>query len=110
MPGQNYSIPRPKAGGLFGKVRRGEAFDDAIDVERVLRRIVSERATQEEDMMSKRGQGDRKKAQPGVAKSRRRATGDLPARRAGAVTGKTKGTGGGAGKVNVQDLSFTHYE
>ena len=39
-----------------------------------------------------------------------RATRDLPARRAGAITGKTKGTGGGAGKVNVQDLSFTHYE
>ena len=60
--------------------------------------------------MSKRGQGDRKKARPGAAKSRRRATRDLPARRVGAVTGKTKGTGGGAGKVNVQDLSFTHYE
>jgi len=61
-------------------------------------------------MMSKRGQGDRKKARPGAASSRRRATRDLPARKAGAVTGKAQSKGGGAGKVNVQDLSFTHYE
>ena len=60
--------------------------------------------------MSKRGQGNSKKAQRGAAKSRRRATRDLPARKAGAVKGQTKTTGGGAGKVNVQDLSFTHYE
>ena len=70
-----------------------------------------QRATREEDTVSsKRGQGDRKKARPGAEKSQPRATRDLPARRAGAITGKTKGTGGGAGKVNVQDLSFTHYE
>lgn len=59
--------------------------------------------------MSKRGQGKSKKAQRGAAKSRRRATRDLPARKAGAVKGQ-KTTGGGAGKVNVGDLAFTHYQ
>jgi len=39
---------------------------------------------------------------------RRRAVRDLTTRTAGPVKGK-HGTGGGAGKVNVQDLSFTHY-
>ena len=52
--------------------------------------------------MSKRKQGDKKKA--------RRATRDLTARKAGAVKGQTKTTGGGAGKVNVQDMSFAHYQ
>lgn len=52
--------------------------------------------------MSKRGRGNRKKT--------RRATRDLPARKAGAVKGQTKTTGGGAGKVNVGDLAFTHYQ
>ena len=37
---------------------------------------------------------------------RRRAVKDLTARKAGS---KVKGGGPGAGKVNVQDLSFTHY-
>ena len=54
--------------------------------------------------MSKRGQGNSKKAKRGAAPSRRRTTKDLSARKAGALGGK--GTGGGAGKVYVQDLSF----
>jgi len=65
-------------------------------------RVGSERPLEQEGVMSKRGRGDRKKA--------RRATRDLTARKAGAVKGQTKTTGGGAGKVNVQDLAFTHYQ
>ena len=38
----------------------------------------------------------------------RSAVKDLTARKAAPTKGK-HGTGGGAGKVNVQDLSFTHY-
>ena len=43
----------------------------------------------------------RKKTQ----KTKRRAVNDLMTRKAGS---KVKGGGPGAGKVNVQDLSFTH--